>query len=54
MIPLKLALGFGIGLSLGLLDGGGSLLGQKGFITVYNVSGETGAWQYSGLEPEYQ
>ena len=26
MIPLELALGFGIGLSLGLLGGGGSLL----------------------------
>jgi len=31
-----------------------ALLGQKGFKTVYNVSGGTGAWQYSGLELEYQ
>lgn len=28
------------------------LLGQKGFRTVYNVSGGTGAWQYSGLALE--
>lgn len=27
-----------------------ALLGQKGFKTVYNVSGGTGAWIYSGLE----
>jgi len=31
-----------------------ALLGQKGFKTVYNVSGGTGAWKYSGLELEYQ
>ncbi len=31
-----------------------ALLGQKGFKTVYNVSGGTGAWMYSGLELEYQ
>jgi len=30
-----------------------ALLGQKGFKTVYNVSGGTGAWIYSGLELEY-
>lgn len=30
-----------------------ALLGQKGFKTVYNVSGGTGAWMYSGLEMEY-
>ena len=30
-----------------------ALLGQKGFKTVYNVSGGTGAWMYSGLELEY-
>jgi len=29
-----------------------ALLGQKGFKTVYNVSGGTGAWMYSGLELE--
>lgn len=29
-----------------------ALLGQKGFKTVYNVSGGTGAWIYSGLELE--
>ncbi len=29
-----------------------ALLGQKGFKTVYNVSGGTGAWMYSGLEVE--
>lgn len=29
-----------------------ALLGQKGFRTVYNVSGGTGAWQYSGLALE--
>ena len=29
-----------------------ALLGQKGFKTVYNVSGGTGAWKYSGLELE--
>jgi rhodanese-related sulfurtransferase len=29
-----------------------ALLGQKGFKTVYNVSGGTGAWQYSGLALE--
>jgi glyoxylase-like metal-dependent hydrolase (beta-lactamase superfamily II)/rhodanese-related sulfurtransferase len=29
-----------------------ALLGQKGFKTVYNVSGGTGAWRYSGLELE--
>ena len=29
-----------------------ALLGQKGFKTVYNVSGGTGAWQYSGLQLE--
>lgn len=29
-----------------------ALLGQKGFKTVYNVAGGTGAWQYSGLELE--
>jgi glyoxylase-like metal-dependent hydrolase (beta-lactamase superfamily II) len=31
-----------------------ALLGQKGFKTVYNVSGGTGAWQYSGLALERQ
>lgn len=31
-----------------------ALLGQKGFKTVYNVSGGTGAWMYSGLELEYK
>jgi len=30
-----------------------ALLGQKGFKTVYNVSGGTGAWMYSGLDLEY-
>jgi rhodanese-related sulfurtransferase len=30
-----------------------ALLGQKGFKTVYNVSGGTGAWVYSGLKLEY-
>ncbi len=30
-----------------------ALLGQKGFKTIYNVSGGTGAWTYSGLELEY-
>jgi len=30
-----------------------ALLGQKGFKTIYNVSGGTGAWMYSGLELEY-
>jgi len=29
-----------------------ALLGQKGFKTVYNVSGGTSAWQYTGLELE--
>jgi glyoxylase-like metal-dependent hydrolase (beta-lactamase superfamily II)/rhodanese-related sulfurtransferase len=29
-----------------------ALLGQRGFKTVYNVSGGTGAWMYSGLELE--
>jgi rhodanese-related sulfurtransferase len=29
-----------------------ALLGQKGFKTVYNVAGGTGAWQYSGLALE--
>jgi hydroxyacylglutathione hydrolase len=29
-----------------------ALLGQKGFKIVYNVSGGTGAWMYSGLELE--
>lgn len=29
-----------------------ALLGQKGFKTIYNVSGGTGAWMYSGLELE--
>ena len=29
-----------------------ALLGQKGFKTVYNVSGGTGAWMHSGLELE--
>ena len=29
-----------------------ALLGQKGFKTVYNVSGGTGAWQHSGLALE--
>lgn len=29
-----------------------ALLGQKGFKTVYNVLGGTGAWMYSGLELE--
>ena len=29
-----------------------ALLGQKGFKTVFNVSGGTGAWQYSGLALE--
>jgi rhodanese-related sulfurtransferase len=29
-----------------------ALLGQKGFKTVYNVSGGTSAWQYSGLALE--
>ena len=29
-----------------------ALLGQKGFKTVYNVVGGTGAWLYSGLEIE--
>ncbi len=29
-----------------------ALLGQKGFKTVYNVVGGTGAWMYSGLELE--
>jgi glyoxylase-like metal-dependent hydrolase (beta-lactamase superfamily II)/rhodanese-related sulfurtransferase len=29
-----------------------ALLGQRGFKTVYNVSGGTGAWQYSGLALE--
>ena len=29
-----------------------ALLGQKGFKTVYNVSGGTGAWMYSGLQLE--
>jgi len=29
-----------------------ALLGQKGFKTVYNISGGTGAWMYSGLELE--
>lgn len=28
------------------------LLGQKGFKTIYNVVGGTGAWMYSGLEVE--
>jgi len=31
-----------------------ALLGQKGFKVVYNISGGTGAWMYSGLELEYQ
>ena len=31
-----------------------ALLGQKGFKTVYNILGGTGAWTYSGLELEYQ
>ena len=31
-----------------------ALLGQKGFKTVYNISGGTGAWMHSGLELEYQ
>ena len=30
-----------------------ALLGQKGFKTVYNVSGGTGAWMSSGLELEH-
>ena len=30
-----------------------ALLGQKGFKTVYNVSGGAGAWMYSSLELEY-
>jgi glyoxylase-like metal-dependent hydrolase (beta-lactamase superfamily II)/rhodanese-related sulfurtransferase len=30
-----------------------ALLGQQGFKTIYNVSGGTGAWMYSGLELEY-
>ncbi len=29
-----------------------ALLGQKGFKTVYNIVGGTGAWMYSGLEIE--
>jgi glyoxylase-like metal-dependent hydrolase (beta-lactamase superfamily II)/rhodanese-related sulfurtransferase len=29
-----------------------ALLGQKGFKTVYNILGGTGAWMYSGLEVE--
>ena len=29
-----------------------ALLGQKGFKTVYNILGGTGAWMYSGLELE--
>jgi hydroxyacylglutathione hydrolase len=29
-----------------------ALVGQKGFKTVYNVSGGTGAWMHSGLELE--
>jgi glyoxylase-like metal-dependent hydrolase (beta-lactamase superfamily II)/rhodanese-related sulfurtransferase len=29
-----------------------ALLGQKGFKTVYNVAGGTGAWRYSGLDLE--
>jgi hydroxyacylglutathione hydrolase len=29
-----------------------ALLGQKGFQTIYNVSGGTSAWMYSGLELE--
>jgi hydroxyacylglutathione hydrolase len=29
-----------------------ALLGQKGFKTVYNILGGTGAWVYSGLEVE--
>lgn len=29
-----------------------ALLGQKGFKTVYNVVGGTGAWMYGGLELE--
>jgi len=31
-----------------------ALLGQKGFKVVYNISGGTGAWMYSGFELEYQ
>jgi glyoxylase-like metal-dependent hydrolase (beta-lactamase superfamily II)/rhodanese-related sulfurtransferase len=31
-----------------------ALLGREGFKTVFNVSGGTGAWRYSGLELEYQ
>jgi glyoxylase-like metal-dependent hydrolase (beta-lactamase superfamily II)/rhodanese-related sulfurtransferase len=31
-----------------------ALLGQKGFKTVYNVSGGTGAWMHSGLELEQE
>jgi len=29
-----------------------ALLGQKGFKTVYNILGGTGAWMQSGLEVE--
>ena len=29
-----------------------ALLGQKGFKTVYNIAGGTGAWMYNGLEVE--
>ncbi len=29
-----------------------ALLGQKGFKTIYNVSGGTSAWMYSGLALE--
>ena len=53
MTPLELAGGCGIGLSPGLL-GNDSPSGQNGFKTVYNVSGGTGAWQYSGLKLVYQ
>jgi uncharacterized membrane protein YfcA len=85
MIPLELAPGFGIGLSLGVLGGGSLLtvpapvylvgqtpqaavttslalvgakskvaapLAQKGFKTVYNVSGGISAWMHSGLALE--
>ena len=31
-----------------------ALLGQKGFKTVYNVTGGTSAWMYNGLELERQ
>jgi len=31
-----------------------ALLGQKGFKTIYNVSGGTSAWMYNGLELERQ